>query len=463
MKNEDLILQCKEILKNITRSWLWKVDTSGKYVWCSDNVYNCLGFTAEEVLGRTPFSFMQEEESLKVSSLYKDFLLHKDNFRELENTNIHKDGSLVICKTSAIPVYDIDGVWLGYEGIDQDISKERNLELELKKSYETLYKLTENIPGAIFQYRLYPDGRAIFPYVSSGVEKLLELTPDEVLKDASVAFNRLHPDDFVAIQVRIEESAKTMTEWQFEYRMYLPSKGLRWIFGQAKPEKLEDGSILWHGYIKDITQRILDKQKLLTQAELLERKTQEMRKVIQDAPNPMALHEEGGKILLINQAWFNSSGYSFEEMPNMCTWIEHIYDDEETKISIKKHIASLYKITEKLDEGSFTFLNKKREQITWQFSSAPFGIVDGKRVIISTAMDITELKHKDEMLINQSRHAAMGEMIGMIAHQWRQPLSTISMDANNMLLDIAIDNFSPSDAENMQIASLHRPNISLKP
>ena len=54
-------------------------------------------------------------------------------------------------------------------------------------------------------------------------------------------------------------------------------------------------------------------------------------------------------------------------------------------------------------------------------------------------MDITELKQKDEILINQSRHAAMGEMISMIAHQWRQPLSVISMGANNILADIELD------------------------
>ncbi|MEA3369997.1 MAG: HAMP domain-containing sensor histidine kinase [Campylobacterota bacterium] len=50
-----------------------------------------------------------------------------------------------------------------------------------------------------------------------------------------------------------------------------------------------------------------------------------------------------------------------------------------------------------------------------------------------------ELVYKDEMLLAQSRHAAMGEMISMIAHQWRQPISVISMDANNILVDIELD------------------------
>ena len=58
-----------------------------------------------------------------------------------------------------------------------------------------------------------------------------------------------------------------------------------------------------------------------------------------------------------------------------------------------------------------------------------------------------EIKRKDEMLIAQSRHAAMGEMIGMIAHQWRQPISVISMDANNMLLDIELDSYNVSKAK----------------
>lgn len=53
--------------------------------------------------------------------------------------------------------------------------------------------------------------------------------------------------------------------------------------------------------------------------------------------------------------------------------------------------------------------------------------------------EISKNKDNEEMMILQSRHAAMGEMIGMIAHQWRQPISTVSMIANKMVMDIELD------------------------
>ncbi|MBE0492485.1 MAG: transporter substrate-binding domain-containing protein [Sulfurospirillum sp.] len=60
---------------------------------------------------------------------------------------------------------------------------------------------------------------------------------------------------------------------------------------------------------------------------------------------------------------------------------------------------------------------------------------------------IAELKEKDQLMITQSRQAAMGEMISMIAHQWRQPLSIISMIANNLSLEAELEN----NLENSQI------------
>ena len=59
-----------------------------------------------------------------------------------------------------------------------------------------------------------------------------------------------------------------------------------------------------------------------------------------------------------------------------------------------------------------------------------------------------ELMKKEELMIVQSRHAAMGEMISMIAHQWRQPISVIAMDANNMIADIALGDFNEESCRN---------------
>jgi PAS domain S-box-containing protein len=54
--------------------------------------------------------------------------------------------------------------------------------------------------------------------------------------------------------------------------------------------------------------------------------------------------------------------------------------------------------------------------------------------IVGTVQDITELKHKDKLLADQSKLASMGEMIGNIAHQWRQPLSIISTCASGLTI-----------------------------
>jgi len=71
-----------------------------------------------------------------------------------------------------------------------------------------------------------------------------------------------------------------------------------------------------------------------------------------------------------------------------------------------------------------------------------------------------ELIKKDELLAKQSRFAALGEMISMIAHQWRQPLTGMSMSLNNLLLDIELEDMDTKRSKdtlelvNKQIAYL---------
>lgn len=80
---------------------------------------------------------------------------------------------------------------------------------------------------------------------------------------------------------------------------------------------------------------------------------------------------------------------------------------------------------------------------------------DEIKAFFGTAQDITQKKENEakiaqtnKLMIDQSRHAAMGEMISMIAHQWRQPLAVIAMNINNILLDIALDTLTTEETKN---------------
>ncbi|MCC6715667.1 MAG: PAS domain-containing protein [Gammaproteobacteria bacterium] len=124
-----------------------------------------------------------------------------------------------------------------------------------RQDQDLLHKLSRQVPGVIYQFRCYPDGRSCFPYASDAIRDIYEVTPEQVREDASVVHALLHPEDHAGVLASMRESAATLTPWQYEYRVILPRQGMRWRRGEARPERLEDGSVLWHGFITDITDR----------------------------------------------------------------------------------------------------------------------------------------------------------------------------------------------------------------
>lgn len=165
----------------------------------------------------------------------------------------------------------------------------------------------------------------------------------------------------------------------------------------------------------------------------------ELENMINTAPNPIIVHTEDGTIVKINKTWTDICGYTHEETPTTDSWVDKVYKEHHD--NIKDHIRNLFNITQKVDEGEFSFFSKAGTKVTWQFSSAPFGIIDGKKALISSAMDITELRNQDDMMMMQSRYAAMGEMISMIAHQWRQPLAAISTISGLLSLEAMMEQY----------------------
>ncbi len=170
-----------------------------------------------------------------------------------EWTLICQDGSHLPVNMLATPVLDEQGLWVGHLAICIDITERKRVHEALAARDVLLKKLSAHVPGGIYQFKMEFDGRFSVIYASDGIREIYELEPDVLLLDAEAIFSRIYPQDVSRVRTSIRVSAQNLSPWREEYRVQLPVRGLRWVRGEATPEELPGGGVLWHGYISDIS------------------------------------------------------------------------------------------------------------------------------------------------------------------------------------------------------------------
>lgn len=128
-------------------------------------------------------------------------------------------------------------------------------ELERIKLEERLTRIAANVPGAIFQLQLRPDGASCIPYASSGLEALYGVRPEDVVLELSPLLAAIHPDDAAEVTTTILESARSLSIWHNEHRVIHLDRGAIWVEGNATPELKPDGNVLLYGFLTEITER----------------------------------------------------------------------------------------------------------------------------------------------------------------------------------------------------------------
>jgi diguanylate cyclase (GGDEF)-like protein len=136
---------------------------------------------------------------------------------------------------------------------------------ELNKTKNLLENLTNQVPGALYQFQSKSNNNYIFSYASYGLKDLFGVKLEEAKESADKIFSKIHDDDYEDLINSIEKSKKNLTTWDKMFRVKLPQQKLKWLEGSAQPEKLDNGEVLWHGYVKDITERKNEKDELETQ------------------------------------------------------------------------------------------------------------------------------------------------------------------------------------------------------
>lgn len=121
-----------------TSDCIWEINEHAVYTYASPQVQAMLGYSVEEILGRTPFDLMPTDETEHYREKLDSILQERQPFRLFENINLHKDGRVVFLETSGAPIFDAQNVFQGYRGIDRDITERKQAEKELRASAEKL-------------------------------------------------------------------------------------------------------------------------------------------------------------------------------------------------------------------------------------------------------------------------------------------------------------------------------------
>ena len=260
--------QLRGVLNAATQVAIIATDLRGVISTFNAGAEHMLGYDACDVVGRMTLEnlhFPRElvARSAELSARYGKLIPtcqamlveggEEGGHEAREWTLVRQDGSHLTVNMLATPVLDEQGLWVGHLAICIDITERKRVHEALAARDLLLKKLSAHVPGGIYQFKMEFDGRFSVIYASDGIRDIYELEPEVLLLNAEAIFTRIHPQDSTRVRASIRASADTLSPWREEYRVQLPVGGLRWVRGEATPEELPGGGVLWHGYISDIS------------------------------------------------------------------------------------------------------------------------------------------------------------------------------------------------------------------
>jgi diguanylate cyclase (GGDEF)-like protein/PAS domain S-box-containing protein len=225
-----------------------------RIVWANHAFYRATGYKESEVIGRTPRILQGPLSDRGALDRISAALFKWQPIRE-EVLNYRKDGTTFWNELEIVPIANEKGWFTHWISVQRDCTLRKNFQKQQTESSKALQLIADNVPGLVFQIRFTLDGEWCFTFVSRVVEEFLNISPQMLYDDATVVLRTIHMDDLEKMKTSVLESSKTMTPWIHEFRTIQPNSSVHWLMGKATPITDSDGSILWNGFIADITER----------------------------------------------------------------------------------------------------------------------------------------------------------------------------------------------------------------
>ena len=340
-------------------------------------------------------------------------------------------------QTDKVPVCDKDGKVVGIVVMAQDITERKLAEKELRqrvKLQDQLVNTAATVPGMIYSFQLRPDGSSRMPYASSAFENIFGLQPRDVMEDATPVFSLIHPDDIGHVKEGIAESARTLNPWRDDFRVCQSRRGEIWVEGHSVPHREPDGSILWHGFIQDITARKQSEERL-----------RESQRFLQSTLDALSAHiailDVTGVIIAVNAAWKsfaatnNFMGRLFGVGSNYLDVCESATGDcAEEAGTVVTGIRAV--MANQQGEFHLEYPCHSPGEQRWFMVRVTRFVGDGPVRIVVAHENITQRRQADEklekahrQLLETSRQAGMAEVATSVLHNVGNVLNSVNVSA----------------------------------
>ncbi|GIF14477.1 PAS domain-containing protein [Actinoplanes teichomyceticus] len=152
-----------------------------------------------------------------------------------------------------VPLTDPDGSVYGVCTIAIDDTARRRSEAALGASEERFRNTVHNAPGMLYQFRVEPDGRAGFSFVSDACRELYGVDPEQITTSQADILDFIVEEDRESFLTSVRESASTLQPWEWQGGIVRRDGLRRWLYGTARPHREPGGATVWDGMLLDRT------------------------------------------------------------------------------------------------------------------------------------------------------------------------------------------------------------------
>lgn len=317
---------------------------------------------------------------------------------------------------SYIPIFQ-DNVYKGHLWSYTDITEKIEIENALKASEQQFRSLAENVPGILYNYKYYTNGREEFTYISPQTEVKIGLS-EKQLRDF---YGVIHPSDVEREKKICIDTINYNQPYFFEGRFLAHNKPLIWLrfsskLGYITPE----GDRVYNGIITNITQ---EKE---TQLALAIRE-EKYRNIIANMNLGLIEIDNNDHIIFANQSFCDMSGYSLDELIDSKT-TDFILKGDNIKLVKEKTLLRQAGVS---DAYEIAIRDKANNLKWWLISGAPKyddkGLLSGS---IGIHLDITKQKNLEAELILAKEQAlessrSKESFLANMSHEIRTPMNAI--------------------------------------